>query len=127
MLADNGMTVNFSLLVTNSGVTFEFGVAGLPGLTLAMEVDNFFDAIDSEEGPIPTSISLGYSSVELVINNFEPTGVGEDMGDVLYNGTRVGDLVVEEDGLYIVFNNGNKKNIADLMPNSMAMMEGIPI
>jgi hypothetical protein len=127
MLTDNGFTLNFSLVVNNNGVTIEMGVAGLPGLTVAMSIDNFFEVMDSETDVMPNSISLGYGEVNLVINNFEVSNVGDDMGDVLYSGNKVGDLIVEQDGLYIVFNNGNKKNLADLMPNVMAMLEGVPL
>ena len=102
-------------------------MAGLPGLTLAMNVDNFFEVMNSDTEVMPNSISLGYGEVELVVNNFEVSNVGDDMGDVLYSGNKVGDLIVEQDGIYIVFNNGNKKNLANLMPNSMTMLEGVPL
>ena len=127
MLADNGLTVNFSLVVNNNGVTFEIGVAGFPGLSLALAVDNFFEVMNSNTDVMPNSITISYGEVDLVVNNFAVSNVGDDMGDVLYSGNKVGDLIIEEDGLYIVFNNGNKKNLADLMPNLVAMLDGVPL
>lgn len=127
MRADNNITVNFSLLVTNNGAEFEVGVAGLPGMTLTVVADNFFETMASDEDPDITSIGFGYGSVELVLNNMEPTSLGEDIGDVFYNDSKVGDIVVEQEGIFIVFNNGNRTDITELLPNLLAMMEGIPV
>jgi hypothetical protein len=127
ILADNGITLEFSLEVNNSGVSVSLGAAGFPPLILAMEIDNLFEAMNSDTEPMPTSISLSYSEVELVMNEFENITVGSDIGDVYYAGNKVGDLIVEETGLYIVFNNGNKRNIEDLMPHSMELMADVQL
>jgi hypothetical protein len=126
MLLDIGANLEFSVEMTNSGLEVELGVSGLPKLRLAVGMDNFFESIDSDSDPVPNSISLSYAELELVVNNFDPQFPGDDVGDVFYSGNQVGDLIVEEEGeMYILFNNGEKKNLANLMPNAMGMLSDL--
>lgn len=127
MLADNGITVTFSLEITNTSMIVEIGVAGLSSLTLTVAADGIFDTIISDGDLIPTSISMQYGEIELVVNNFDVVNPGDDMGDVLYSGIKVGDIVIEETGIFIVFINGEKANLAELLPNAFGLLEGIPI
>lgn len=127
MLADNGITVNFGLTVTNTNIVVQIGVAGFPSLTLTVTADDLFDSINSDTGPVPTGLSMSYGEVELIINNFDVANAGDDMGDVKYSGNKVGEIIVEEAGIFIVFNNGNKADLLQLMPNAFALLESVPI
>lgn len=128
MLADNGLTISFGLTVTDTNLEVQLGVAGISSLTLTVTADDLFNSMLGDTGEfMPNSVALSYGEVELIVNNFEVSNVGDDMGDVNYGGSKVGDIIIEEAGLFIVFNNGNKVNIEDLLPNSMALLAGLPI
>jgi hypothetical protein len=96
-------------------------------LTLTVTADDLFNSINSDTGPMPTSMSMSYGEVELIINNFDVANAGDDMGDVKYSGNKVGEIIVEETGIYIVFNNGNKTDLLELLPNAFALLESVPI
>ena len=63
-----------------------------------------------------TEVRVSYGDVEIVINEFEQTT--GDVGDVYYQGNKVGDLTIKEDGQqYIKFSSGTETSLASLMVN----------
>jgi hypothetical protein len=100
---------------------------------LSVTGDDIWNSIINDTEPVLTSISLSFGELELLVNASDDANLDGDMGDVYFSGNKVGDIVAEiigeEVGIFIVFNNGNKANLADLMPNAFALLgsiEGLP-
>ena len=114
----DGASILFSITVTSTEVEITVEGSLAKRVTITITGTNILPANlsgDSAETQI-TEIKIEYEDVAIVINEFEQeTG---DIGDVLYQGNKVGDFMVKADSTqYIKFNSGNEKNIAELMVN----------
>jgi len=117
LVNNSAETITYSISVSNSQVSASIQKnAGKP-LTLTATGSNFLDS--GMEGATVDNLSLTYGSLEMNITEFEADS--GDIGDVLYSGKKVGDLVIINDELYIVYLNGTQIKFVDFFP-SLAMI-----
>ncbi len=115
MVVDNdGIEYNFSVDVTDDTVDVTIGETGEKELTILVEGSGFLSAAENGQEPTITKVTIEYGQTTLIIDDFESEQ--GDVGNVFYNGVKVADLVVKEDGeLYIVYLNGTEKLFKQVM------------
>lgn len=124
MVDDSGIEVAFGITITDTNINIVVSVAGLTPLMISVSGTGLLQSITSDSEPPIESITISYGLVELVIDDFEAEE--GDVGDVIYDGEKIGDLVVNEEGLFIEYNDGRTVNIAELMQNINGLMATLP-
>lgn len=124
IVGQSGVTANYSVNITDTNVVMSLNSAGVSGLTLTATGSGFLSTGLSGVGDTASNvetlnIKVG-EDIEFVITDVQ-TESGK-VGDVYYNGDDVGDVVAEDDELYVEYSNGNKAAFANMMPNTFGLI-----
>lgn len=121
MINSSGLAADYSIIVTETNVQMTFGLGGLSLFSVTATGNNLLtDALASEgetDPQIDNVVMLYKGLLKLQIDDLQAEA--GDVGNVYYEDKLAGDLIAEEDGLYIKFTNGNKVSLFELMPNTM--------
>jgi hypothetical protein len=122
ILDSEGIEYEYSVTVTDDKVVVTIGPTGENQLTINVEGSGFIDSVLDDQDPSVTKITIEYASVTMVID--DPDADSGDIGDILYNGVKVADLVIKDDELYIVYINDEEKLFSQVM-TSFALLSQI--
>ena len=110
----DGTEYSYSASVTDIKVETTFGPTGENYLTIEVEVSGFISNYPDTENANITKVTIKYGLVTIIID--DPTAEEGDIGDVFYEGNKVADLVIKEDGqLYIIYIDDEEKLFSQVM------------
>ena len=118
------ISLTYDLSITNTALELIAGIDNQISVAILVQGEGFLQ-LDSDTTGNDLSnilrITITYGNMEIVIDN--PMAEEGDIGDILHNGIKIGDLIVIDNELYVVFINGEEYPLSELMPTTFGIME----
>jgi hypothetical protein len=124
LAAANGLSMGYSITVTETSAIVSMGPTGASLMTITVEGNGILSSglpDENDDGAVINSITMAYgANLEIVVTDTDAES--GKVGDVYYQGEDVGDVVSEDDELYIKYSSGTKVLLSELMPNTFSMI-----